>query len=260
MVKDFHKKVLDKGYIRVVDIMGNDTSIVQAARVSYGKGTKKVSQDRSLIRYLLRHKHTSPFEMCVIKLHLKMPIFIARQWVRHRTASVNEYSARYSVMPDEYYIPEKIEFQSQDNKQGRSGELDAKESKKIIKQIKEHSHKSHKFYQNLLDANVARELARSVLPINVYTEFYWQMNLHNLLHFVRLRSHPTAQYEIRVYSDIIQEILKQWVPVVYEAFCDYEINATSVSAHEKKYLNRKEDMELEGFGKTEEKEFYDKWN
>lgn len=248
-MKDLYN-VLDKGFIRVVDKMGGDSGIVQAARVSYGDGTKHVSQDRSLIRYLLRHKHTSPFEMCVIKLHLKMPIFIARQWIRHRMASINEYSARYSVMKDEFYIPSKLYGQCDNNKQS-SSQKEIENSQEIIKKIQEHSEKSYKLYQELLESGVARETARIVLPTNIYTEFYWQINLHNLLNFVRLRSHNTAQYEIRAYSEALEEILKEWVPMVHEAFENYIKNGISFSEQTKQFVRIDKSKSNEELSKTE---------
>jgi thymidylate synthase (FAD) len=228
--------VLDKGFIRVIDIMGNDSAIVQAARVSYGDGTKTINEDKGLINYLIKHQHTSPFEMCEIKLHIKLPIFIARQWIRHRTANVNEVSARYSVLPEEFYIPalENIKPQAQNNKQGRSGELDAAEAREIQAKILEHSKKSYSFYKELLgDENaedgIARELARMSLPVNMYTEWYWKIDLHNLMHFVKLRIHPHAQYEIRVYAEALLEIIKEWCPFVYGAFVEHVLEAKKLS-------------------------------
>lgn len=227
--------VHEHGFVRVVDVMGNDAAVVQMARVSYGEGTKTVNEDRGLIRYLMRHRHTSPFEGCVIKLHLKMPIFIARQWVRHRTASMNEYSARYSEMKEEFYTPALgyIQPQSVSNKQGRSGELAPEVKEGFVKECIENSVHDYAAYEKQLEAGVTRELARINLPLNIYTEFYWQMNLHNLLHFCSLRSDPHAQREIRDYSDIIlHEIIKEWVPHTYEAFMDYVMNAETFSAKE----------------------------
>ncbi len=196
-------KCLDKGFVRLVDSMGGDDAIVQAARVSYGQGTSKVSQDRGLIRYLMRHRHTTPFEMVEFKFHCKMPIFVARQWVRHRTANINEYSLRYSEARDEFYMPdpEHIQFQSALNKQGRMGEVPIELKQKVFDSFKEISERSFAIYSELNEAGVARELARSILPVNLYTEWYWKNDLHNLLHFVGLRSDSHAQYEIRVFSD-----------------------------------------------------------
>ena len=234
--------VLDHGFIRVIDYMGDDSSIVQAARVSYGKGTKKVSEDKGLISYLIRHNHTTPFEMCEIKLHVKLPIFVARQWIRHRTANVNEYSARYSVMPKEFYIPspEHIAIQSQDNNQGRSDKAISKEKAlEIIKKLEKISLESYDYYLSMLGGvenketnklNIARELARVHLPINFYTEWYWKIDLHNLLHFLALRTDEHAQYEIRVYAEVIlNKIVKPWVPWVYEAFMNYRFNSVKIS-------------------------------
>jgi len=223
------------GHVRVIDYMGDDNAIVQMARVSYGEGTKTVNEDRGLIRYLMAHRHTSPFEGCVVKLHLKMPIFVARQWVRHRTASMNEYSGRYSEMKDECYLPDLdyILAQSKTNKQGSAGELD-QEFKERFREVFENDQKeifSH--YKEAIVMDVAREMARINLPLSTYTEFYWQMNLHNLLHFCSLRSDPHAQREIRDFSDIIlHEIIKAWVPHTYEAFMEYVMNAQSFSATE----------------------------
>ena len=195
-------KCLDKGFVRLVDCMGGDDAIVQAARVSYGKGTSKVSQDRGLIRYLMRHRHTTPFEMVEFKFHCKMPIFVARQWVRHRTANINEYSLRYSEARDEFYYPDPkhIEFQSALNMQGRMGEVSDDLKQKVQDYFKEISERSFEIYSELNNAGVARELARAILPVNLYTEWYWKNDLHNLLHFIGLRSDDHAQYEIRVLS------------------------------------------------------------
>jgi len=259
-------KVLDHGFVRVVDKMGADSSIVQAARISYGEGTKHTSQDRSLIRYLMRHKHTSPFEMCEIKLHIKMPIFVARQWIRHRTANINEYSARYSLMPDEFYIPEEkdIAHQSVDNKQGRGDALSHADARQVKKLIEDQSKAAYAAYENMLEKGVARELARVVLPQNIYTQFYWKCDLHNLLHLIALRSHSTAQFEVREYSNAIEEIVKEWMPITYEAFVDYRKEACMVSGHAKKYLRKAEgvsNQELEKiFGKTEFAEFENNWS
>ena len=201
---------LDRGFIRLVDSMGSDDAIVQAARVSYGKGTRKVSQDRGLIRYLMRHRHTTPFEMVEFKFHAKMPIFVARQWVRHRTANINEYSLRYSEARDEFYIPDEkhILFQSKLNKQGRSGEVPADLKKKVQDYFRDISDKSYTIYSELNDAGIARELARAILPVNIYTEWYWKNDLHNILHFLSLRMDPHAQYEIRIYAEAMAEIVK----------------------------------------------------
>lgn len=243
-------KLLDHGFIRLVDYMGGDSSIVQAARVSYGKGTKKLSQDRGLIRYLMRHRHTTPFEMCEIKFHVKLPIFIARQWIRHRMASVNEYSARYSILDREFYIPEEVAEQSKINNQGRGAVINGNQVTEDIGVIKEFSHQAYDKYTYLmnLDENgntidedrkgLARELARMVLPTNYYTQWYWKIDLHNLLHFISLRADPHAQYEIRVYAEKIAEIIKIWVPFAYEAFEDYRMNSINLSGQEKEVIKQ----------------------
>ncbi|MDR0968524.1 MAG: FAD-dependent thymidylate synthase [Holosporaceae bacterium] len=225
--------VLDHGFIRVVDYMGTDASIVQAARVSYGAGTKKVQEDRGLINYLMRHSHTTPFEMCEIKLHLKMPMFVARQWVRHRTASMNEYSARYSVLSADFYIPKNSQLskQSKNNKQGKSDDkLDEASSKEILEILKNSSRDAYEKYLHMIDdLSLARELARTVLPVSVYTEMYWKMDLHNLLHFLKLREDSHAQYEIREYAKVILDIVKRWTPIVYDAFVNYRKDAVVLS-------------------------------
>ncbi len=235
-------KVLDKGFIRVVDYMGNDSSIVQAARVSYGKGTKKKSLDEGLIRYLLRNQHTTPFEMCEIKLHVKLPIFIARQWIRHRTANINEYSARYSILEDEFYIPKiaNLAKQSVSNKQGRGKEIDGELAKKIIKILKEDSKRNYKNYLWMLNEeeyveydskreSLSRELARINLTLNTYTQWYWKVDLHNFMHFLSLRADSHSQLEIRAYADILLELLKKWVPITYKAFCSYKLDSANLS-------------------------------
>ena len=235
-------KVLDKGFIRIVDYMGNDSSIVQAARVSYGKGTKKKSLDEGLIRYLLRHKHTTPFEMCEIKLHVKLPIFIARQWIRHRTANVNEYSARYSILEDEFYIPKiaNLAEQSFSNKQGRGKKINENLAAKIIKILKDDSTRCYNNYLWMLNENntqgydetrdsLSRELARINLTLNTYTEWYWKIDLHNFMHFLSLRADHHSQFEIRAYADVLIKILKKWVPLTYKAFCSYMLNSAELS-------------------------------
>ncbi len=236
---------LDHGFVRVIDYMGNDNSVVQAARVSYGSGTKKVSADIALINYLMAHKHTTPFEMCEIKLHIKLPIFIARQWVRHRTASINEYSARYSILEDEFYIPktQHLSTQSTTNHQGRSEEikLSSIEQQEVLNILLNDSKHCYQNYLDLINQNtdgkqrnnnkqgLARELARMNLTLNCYTQWYWKINLHNLMHFLKLRTDKHAQYEIRVYADIILNIVKKWVPHSYNAFVNYQQNAKSFS-------------------------------
>ena len=235
--------VLDHGFIRVIDYMGDDGAVVQAARVSYGKGTKKVSNDRGLIRYLLRHRHTTPLEMCEIKLHVKLPMFVARQWIRHRTANVNEYSARYSVLDHEFYVPEpgNLAVQSAANRQGRAENLSPEAADQARGEITELSDAAYALYRRLLnetqageviDADrqgLARELARMVLPVNYYTQWYWKIDLHNLLHFLSLRADPHAQYEIRAYADALCDVVAQWVPLVWEAFEDYRLNGAAIS-------------------------------
>ena len=233
-------KCLDKGFVRLVDSMGGDDAIVQAARVSYGKGTSKVSQDRGLIRYLMRHRHTTPFEMVEFKFHCKMPIFVARQWVRHRTANINEYSLRYSEARDEFYLPdpEHIQFQSSLNKQGRLGEVSDSLKAKVSDYFQEISNRSFEIYSELNDAGVARELARAVLPVNLYTEWYWKNDLHNLLHFVGLRSDSHAQYEIRVFSDAMAESVKKVAPFAWEAYQDYVVSGLRFSRIEQGLLEQ----------------------
>ena len=236
--------VLDHGFVRVVDYMGDDSAIVQAARVSYGKGTKKVNEDRGLINYLMRHYHTTPFEMCEIKFHIKLPIFIARQWIRHRTANVNEYSARYSVLDKEFYIPgpDVIAPQSTQNHQGRSEDtLTAEEAANVMEILKQDAEQCYDHYQelmnedeqgNIIDTNrkgIARELARMNLNLNYYTQWYWKIDLHNLLHFLHLRADSHAQYEIRAYADIMIDIVKKWVPFAFEAFDEYRIKGAHFS-------------------------------
>ena len=246
-------KVLDHGFVRVIDYMGDDASIVQAARVSYGKGTKKLNQDRNLINYLLSHKHTTPFEMNEIKFHIKLPIFVARQWIRHRTANVNQYSARYSILDNEFYIPKNqdIKPQSKQNNQGREGDLDNELRKEYVTQIRDNSQNNFSLYHNLLNSGekgeviddqkigIARELARMVLPLNAYTQWYWKIDLHNLMHFLALRFDPHAQYEIRVYAKIMTDILKKWVPLTYEAFIRNKVGSLTLSSDAVNYLQSK---------------------
>ena len=233
-------KCLDKGFVRLVDSMGGDDAIVQAARVSYGKGTSKVSQDRGLIRYLMRHRHTTPFEMVEFKFHCKMPIFVARQWVRHRTANINEYSLRYSEARDEFYYPDPkhIQLQSALNKQGRAGKIPKKLTDKVIQYFKEISERSFEMYQELNEAGLARELIRAILPVNLYTEWYWKNDLHNLLHFISLRSDSHAQYEIRVFSDAIAESVQKVAPFAWEAYQDYVVQGMRFSRIEQSLLEK----------------------
>lgn len=213
-------KVLDHGFVRVIDYMGTDSSIVQAARVSYGDGTKTIRQDESLIAYLMRNSHTSPFEMCEIKLHIKLPIFVARQWIRHRTANVNEYSARYSLAKDDFYVPDidQIAKQATDNKQGRGEPLTSEAAQRTRDTITRTSESCYQAYSAMLAEDVARELARIVLPVNFYTEWYWKIDLNNFMRFLRLRLDPHAQYEIRQYAAVLHDMMKLWVPITHEAF------------------------------------------
>jgi len=270
-------KVLDHGFIRVVDYMGDDSAIVQAARVSYGKGTKMLSQDKGLINYLMRHYHTTPFEMCEIKLHVKLPIFIARQWIRHRTANVNEYSARYSILDKEFYLPDpqNIEIQSQSNKQGREGTLDPSKAQRVLDIIREDSLRCYDNYMELLNLNektgeikdpnkegIARELARMNLTLNYYTQWYWKIDLNNLLHFLRLRADSHAQYEIREYSNVILDIVSKWVPLTYEAFINYRkdsinLSKTAVETIKRMLKGEKLSQESSGMSKREWSEFCD---
>lgn len=234
-------QVHDKGFVRVIDYMGNDDAICQMARVSYGQGTKQVSEDRGLIRYLMRHRHTSPFEGCEMKFHIKMPIFVARQWVRHRTASINEYSGRYSEMKDEFYIPplEYVKGQSTSNKQGSDGQLAEDVVHNFVYDLDEKCANDYMHYNTAISDGVARETARIGLPLNLYTEWYWKIDLHNLLHFISLRSDPHAQQEIRDYSDVIyKQILPLWVPHTFEAFEDYMIGGARFSAMELEMIKR----------------------
>jgi len=227
--------VLDHGFVRVVDYMGDDAAICQAARVSYGTGTKSVQNDEGLIRYLMRHWHSTPFEMCEVKLHVKLPVFVARQWIRHRTANVNEYSARYSILDREFYIPapEHIAAQSSVNNQGRGEALTGEEAARVLDILKSDSTRSYDNYQSMISDDgqkgLARELARMNLPANIYTQWYWKVDLHNLLHFLRLRADAHAQYEIRVYADAICSIVADWVPFAYAAFEDYRLGGATLS-------------------------------
>jgi len=230
-----YRPVLDHGFVGLVDHMGSDQSIVRAARVSYGAGTKSISDDRNLIRYLMRHEHTTPFEMCELVFHLKLPIFVMRQLVRHRTASMNEYSARYSVVTDEFYIPEieNIKIQSKDNKQGRSGDLTTSVKEQIISDIKAHWDSSYSLYeQHLNDYDLARETARAVLPVGSYTECYWKANLKNFLHMIRLRADSHAQWEIQEYARAMYELAQPLYPIATEAFEHYQMNSVKFSSLE----------------------------
>lgn len=244
--------MLDAGFIRVIDYMGNDDAIVQAARVSYGKGTKSVREDAGLISYLMRHMHTTPFEMCEIKLHVKLPIFVARQWIRHRTANVNEYSARYSILDREFYVPspEHLNVQSTSNRQGRGERLAADEAQRILGIIRDDSQRAYDHYIDLLNegpqgqpldpdrAGLSRELARMNLTLNFYTQWYWKIDLHNLMHFLQLRADAHAQYEIRVYADAMLRIMEAWVPKTYAAFLDHRLNSVRFSGPALKVIRR----------------------
>ncbi len=234
---------LDHGFVRVIDYMGDDTAIVQAARVSYGRGTKQVRQDAGLIRYLMRHSHTTPFEMCEIKLHVKLPIFVARQWIRHRTANVNEYSARYSILDREFYLPapEHLAAQSSSNRQGRGAALGEAEAQRVIELLRDDAERAYGHYEEMLNetqagevldaerSGLARELARMNLSLSFYTQWYWKIDLHNLMHFVQLRADPHAQYEIQVYADILASIVQAWVPLTFDAFNDYRVGGARLS-------------------------------
>jgi len=236
--------VLDRGFIRVVDYMGDDAAIVQAARVSYGRGTRKVSEDRGLINYLMRHRHTTPFEMCEIKYHVKLPIFVARQWIRHRTANVNEYSARYSILDNEFYVPapEHLAGPATTNRQGREQALDGAAARRVLDLLRGNAERAYAGYAELLNEDaagapidparpaLARELARINLSLGFYTQWYWKIDLHNLMHFLSLRADPHAQYEIRAYAEVMLETLARWVPMAHAAFLEYRMNAATISA------------------------------
>ena len=271
--------VLDHGFIRVIDYMGDDSSIVQSARVSYGKGTKKVSTDSGLIKYLMRHWHSTPFEMCEIKYHVKLPIFIARQWIRHRTANVNEYSARYSILDKEFYLPslENLAAQSQSNRQGRGEVLEGDRAKKVLELLKGDAEQTYNNYETMLNekydgsiinengVGLARELARMNLTLNTYTQWYWKTDLLNLMNFLRLRADSHAQYEIRAYADVMLDTVKKWVPITYEAFMDYRVGGTEVSAKGKAVIQKlikgeNVSMENSGLSKREWNELMEAFN
>lgn len=230
-------KVLDHGSIELMDWMGDDSDIVKAARISTGGSTKTSKEDEQLIHYLMEHQHTSPFEMCEIKLKIKMPIFIARQWIRHRMASINEFSARYSEMPDEFYIPTSFRKQSKINHQGSEGVFDDETNKNISLMNQVFSEDTFKLYQHMLDRGISREMSRIVLPVSTYTQFIWKIDLHNLLKFLKLRMDPTAQEEIRVYADKIWEIVKIWVPVTAKSFENHQLNSKTFSGEEVDFLS-----------------------
>jgi thymidylate synthase (FAD) len=236
--------VLDHGFVRVIDYMGDDAAIVQAARVSYGRGTRRISEDQGLINYLMRHRHTTPFEMCEIKYHVKLPIFVARQWIRHRTANVNEYSARYSILDNEFYLPDRehLAAQTKTNRQGRGEVLDAASADRVRDLLRDDAERAYRGYARLLNEEatdtaieqgqpgLARELARMNLSLNFYTQWFWKIDLHNLMHFLTLRADPHAQYEIRAYAKEMLETLRLWVPMTYAAFLEYRMNAALISA------------------------------
>jgi thymidylate synthase (FAD) len=244
--------VLDRGFVRVIDYMGDDGAIVQAARVSYGRGTKRVSDDRGLINYLMRMRHTSPFEMCELKLHVKLPIFVARQWIRHRTANVNEYSARYSVLEDEFYVPaaEHVASQASSNRQGRDRVLGREQAQAVQDTVRTNADRAYAEYLAMLNQDeageaieperegLARELARIVLPLNTYTEWYWKTDLHNLLHFIALRADPHAQYEIRAYAGVLLDVVRRWTPLTCAAFENYRLHAAELSGQSLAVLRR----------------------
>ena len=236
--------VLDHGFVRVIDYMGDDAAVVQAARVSYGKGTRKARDDAGLINYLMRHRHTTPFEMCEIKYHVKLPVFVARQWIRHRTANVNEYSARYSILDKEYYVPapDQLGAQSRANRQGRGEVLEGEEAERVLALLRDDAERCHAHYAEMLNENedgetmdanrqgLARELARMNLTLNTYTQWYWKIDLHNLMHFLELRADAHAQWEIRVYAEALLETVRRWVPVTFAAFMDHRMGAVTFSA------------------------------
>lgn len=262
--------VLDHGLVRVVDYMGDDSAITQAARVSYGRGTKSVSNDEGLIRYLMRHWHSTPFEMCEVKFHVKLPVFVARQWIRHRTANVNEYSARYSILDREFYIPapEQLAAQSTVNNQGRGEVLQGDEAARVLDLLREDAMRSYDHYEAMLSQEgqqgLARELARMNLPANIYTQWYWKVDLHNLFHFLRLRADAHAQYEIRAYAEAICGIVRDWVPFAYAAFEDYrlggqQLSARAVAALKRRLSGETVTAENSGMSKGEWREFEAVW-
>jgi thymidylate synthase (FAD) len=262
--------VLDHGFIRVIDYMGDDAAIVQAARVSYGAGTKHVSNDEGLIRYLMRHWHSTPFEMCEVKLHVKLPVFVARQWIRHRTANVNEYSARYSILDREFYIPapEALAAQSTVNNQGRGEVLEGAEAARVLETLKRDAAQAYDSYEAMLSQEgqkgLARELARMNLPMNIYTQWYWKTDLHNLFHFLRLRADAHAQHEIRVYAEAIAACVRDWVPLAFGAFEDYRMGGVTLSAKAIAVLKRRlageaVTQEASGMSKGEWREFVEVW-
>ena len=262
--------VLDHGFVRVIDYMGGDAAIVQAARVSYGRGTKAVSDDAGLIRYLMRHWHSTPFEMCEVKFHVKLPIFVARQWIRHRTANVNEISARYSILDREFYIPapEHLAAQARVNRQGRGDVLEGDEAQRVLDWLRDDATRAYDHYEAMLSQDgqqgLARELARMNLPANVYTQWYWKTDLHNLLGFLRLRADAHAQYEIRAYAEVMAQIVRDWVPAAWAAFEDYRMGGVQLSAKGVEVLKRRlrgevVSQEDSGMSKGEWREFEGVW-
>ena len=269
-------EVLDHGFVRVIDYMGNDSSIVQAARVSYGEGTKESRDDEGLIRYLMRHWHSTPFEMCEVKFHIKLPVFVARQWIRHRTANVNEYSARYSIMDKEFYVPERenLAAQSTNNRQGRGDLINGKQADNILKILKEDAERNYQHYEEMLNEKydgsiiddnkqgLARELARMNLTLNSYTQWYWKTDLLNLLNFLALRADSHAQFEIREYASVMLNTVKKWVPTTYDAFIDYRVGGMELSAKGKLVIQKmikgeKCDIKSSGLSKREWNELMD---
>ncbi|MGE5147162.1 MAG: FAD-dependent thymidylate synthase [Candidatus Eiseniibacteriota bacterium] len=265
--------VLDHGFVRVVDYMGDDSAVVQAARVSYGRGTKKVSEDQGLINYLMRHRHTTPFEMCEIKYHVKLPIFVARQWIRHRTANVNEYSARYSILDKEFYVPapEHLAAQSASNRQGRGDVLEGREAARVLEILRDDAERAYGHYEEMLNERedgstvdgarqgLARELARINLPLSMYTQWYWKIDLHNLLHFIALRADPHAQYEIRAYAEVMLETVRKWVPLVCAAFeahgmGGYRLSSVGLEAVKRMLAGETVSQESSGLSKREWRE------
>jgi thymidylate synthase (FAD) len=262
--------VLDHGFVRLVDYMGDDGAICQAARVSYGRGTKSVQNDEGLIRYLMRHWHSTPFEMCEAKFHVKLPVFVARQWIRHRTANVNEYSARYSILDREFYIPDRADLAAQStvNNQGRGEPLAEAEAARVLDWLKEDAARAYDHYEAMISQDgqqgLARELARMNLPANIYTQWYWKCDLHNLLHFLRLRADSHAQYEIRVYAEAMCRIVADWVPAAWAAFADYRMGGATLSATGVDVLQRRlrgevVTQETSGMSKGEWREFVALW-
>jgi thymidylate synthase (FAD) len=265
--------VLDHGFVRVIDYMGDDEAVVQAARVSYGRGTRKVSENRGLINYLMRHRHTTPFEMCEIKYHVKLPNFVARQWIRHRTANVNEYSARYSILDNEFYMPrpEHLAAQAKSNRQGRDQVLAGREAERVFALLKKDAELVYEHYMEMLNegeaggpldperSGLARELARMNLSLNFYTQWYWKTNLHNLMHFLSLRADAHAQYEIRVYAEVMIDTLKRWCPVCYDAFMEYrmggvQLSKTGLTAVKRMIAGEKVDQKTSGLNPREWRE------